>query len=69
MAKRGNALVVLLILVFDVLTCAYWYITMFPLEQVSTLDTVGSTILGVVLTVMALALTYVAYDTCISEEN
>ena len=69
MAKRGNALMVLLVLVFDVLMCALWYITAFPLEPASTLDTMGGTILVMLGTAMALILTYITYGSCISEED
>ena len=69
MARRGNAFMVLLTLIFDVLICVLWYATAFPLEPASTLDTVGMTISAVIGTIIALDLTYIAYNSCISEED
>lgn len=69
MTKRGNALMVLVALAFDVVACFLWYITLFPLEPISTLETVSSTLFAILCTVLALGLTYIAYDSCISEEE
>lgn len=69
MGKKGNALMVFLVLILDALMCGVWYVTLFPVEPASTLDTVGSTILAIFGTAVGLVLTYVMYDSCISEEE
>ena len=65
MGKRGNALGVLGALLYDVIICGGWYVTLFPTEASSTLETVGNTIMVGLGTLSALLITYLVYEECI----
>lgn len=69
MGKKGNAIMVIFTLLLDVAMGIGWYLAMFPPESILAVETVGITLMMVLGSVGALALSYAVYSICISEED